>query len=188
MQQTQQLIKACLKGKRDAQHELYNLYAPSMLGVCYRYTKSLEDAEDVLQDGFIKVFTKLSQYKQEGDLAAWIRRIMVNCAITYLQKHTRYKKDLHLDDVVLHPISDENPEVKIDTKDLIEIIRALPTNYQTIFNLIAIEGLNHIEVSQLLHTNVNTVRSQYSRARIMLINDLKKNDLAIQDKYHAGKI
>jgi RNA polymerase sigma-70 factor (ECF subfamily) len=73
------------KNKKEAQHELYQLYAPIMLGVCYRYTKSLEDAEDVLQEGFIKVFTNMHQYKQEGELGAWIRRIMVNCAITYLK-------------------------------------------------------------------------------------------------------
>lgn len=186
MQQHPQLIKDCLKGKKDAQYGLYNLYAPTMMGICYRYTKSVEDAEDVLQDGFIRVFTKLQQYKQDGDLSAWIRRIMVNCAISYLQKHNRYKKDLHLDDVAVHPISDENPEVKIDTKELIEIIRALPTNYQTIFNLIAIEGFNHIEVSELLHTNVNTIRSQYSRARAMLINILKKTDLENQVTYYGG--
>ena len=131
MEQHPQLIKACLKGKREAQYELYNLYAPTMLGFCYRYTKSLEDAEDVLQDDFIKVFTKLHQYKQEGDLAVWIRRIMVNCAISYLQKHTRYKKDLQLDEVVLHPVSDENPAITIDTKELVEMIRGLTICYQT---------------------------------------------------------
>ncbi len=188
MEQHQQLIQACLKGKRAAQNELYNLYAPTMLGVCYRYTKSLEDAEDVLQDGFIKVFTKLQQYKQAGDLAAWIRRIMVNCAINYLQKHSRYKKDLQLDDVVLHPVSDENPAITIDTKELVEIIRGLPTGYQMIFNLIAIEGFSHIEVSAMLNTNVNTVRSQYSRARAMLINTLKNNDITIEEKGYAGNI
>ncbi len=186
MQHHPQLIKDCLKGKRAAQHELYNLYASTMMGVCYRYTKSVEDAEDVLQDGFIRVFTKLHQYKQDGDLSAWIRRIMVNCAISYLQKHNRYKKDLQLEDITMHPVSDENPAITIDTKALVDMIRDLPTNYQTIFNLIAIEGFNHMEVSELLHTNVNTIRSQYSRARAMLITTLKKNDLEIQATYYGG--
>lgn len=188
MEQHLQLIKACLKGKREAQYELYNLYAATMLGVCYRYTKSLEDAEDVLQDGFIKVFTKLHQYKQTGDLGAWIRRIMVNCAISYLQKHNRYKKDLQLDELNMHPISDDNPELTIDTKELIETIRSLPTGYQTIFNLIAIEGFNHLEVAELLSMNVNTIRSQYSRARAMLIIELKKSEQNTLSKHYAGDI
>jgi RNA polymerase sigma factor (sigma-70 family) len=188
MEQHQDLIKACLKGKREAQYELYNLYAPTMLGVCYRYTKSLEDAEDVLQDGFIKVFTKLHQYKQEGDLGAWIRRIMVNSALTYLQKHNRYKKDLQLEDITLHPVSDDNPSINLNTKAIIDIIRELPSGYQTIFNLVAIEGYNHIEVSELLNINVNTVRSQYSRARAMLITALKKNEQNTLSKQYAGDI
>lgn len=185
MQQHPQLIKDCLKGKKEAQYELYNLYASTMMGVCYRYTKSVEDAEDVLQDGFIRVFTKLHQYKQDGDLGAWIRRIMVNCAISYLQKHNRYKKDLQLEDITMHPVSDDDPAITIDTKALVDMIRDLPTGYQTIFNLIAIEGFNHIEVSELLHTNVNTIRSQYSRARAMLINTLKKTDLDNQVTYYG---
>ncbi len=184
----QQLIKACLKGKRDAQLELYNQYAPVMLGVCYRYTKSIEDAEDILQEGFIRVFTKLHQFKQEGDLGAWIRRIMVNCSITYLQKHTRYKKDMQLDDVPLHPVTDDNPEIKMETKQLVDLIRQLPTGYQTIFNLVAVEGFNHIEVSELLNININTVRSQYSRARSMLILALKKTDFPQQQMNYAGRV
>ena len=82
----QQLIKDCIKGKRPAQHELYRLFAAQMLGVCYRYTKNLDDAEDVLQEGFIKVYTNLGQFKNKGDIGGWIRRIMVNTALTYLKK------------------------------------------------------------------------------------------------------
>ncbi len=169
-----ELIKDCLKNKKEAQRELYNLYAAAMLGVCYRYTKSLEDAEDVLQEGFIKVFTKLDQFKHDGELGAWIRRIMVTTAINYLQKHNRYKKQMQVDDMKLHPVSVENPEVNLDTKDLIELIVQLPTGYQTIFNLVAIEGYDQMEVSKMLGMNINTVRSQYSRARAMLITKLQQ--------------
>ena len=83
--QHRQLIKDCVKGKATAQKELYDLFAESMLAVCYRYTKSLADAEDVLQDGFIKVFRNLANYREEGELGAWIRRIMVNTAINFLK-------------------------------------------------------------------------------------------------------
>ena len=84
-----QLVKDCIKQKRPAQKQLYELFAPSMLGVCYRYTKNLDDAEDVLQEGFIKVYTHLAQFKHDGELGGWIRRIMVNTALTYLKK-SRY--------------------------------------------------------------------------------------------------
>src|SRR4051812_4413911 len=103
----QQLIKDCIKGKRPAQQELYRLYASQMLGVCYRYTKNLDDAEDVLQEGFIKVYTNLSQFKNKGDLGGWIRRIMVNTALTYLKKHTRYRNQMEFDRMPLHPVVEE---------------------------------------------------------------------------------
>lgn len=188
MNYTAKLIKDCLKNKKEAQHELYKLFAPTMLGVCYRYTKSIEDAEDVLQDGFIKVFINMHQYKQEGDLGAWIRRIMVNCAITYLKKHSRYKKDLQLTDVGLHPISSDNPTISLDTKDLVKIIRELPLAYQTIFNLMAVEGYTASEVAEILNININTVRSQYSRARALLIKAIEQNNQLTNYHHHARSI
>ncbi len=171
------LIKKCIARKKDAQYLLYQQYAAQMLGLCYRYTKSLEDAEDVLQEGFIKVFTNIHQYKNEGELGGWIRRIMINTAITYINKHKRYKKEMINDDVLLHAVSEDNPEIKLEVQDIIETIRQLPGNYQIVFNLIAIEGYKYNEVCDLLKQNINTIRSQYSRARAMLIQDLKNNEV-----------
>lgn len=182
------LLINCLKGKKEAQQELYQQYAAAMLGVCYRYTKSLEDAEDVLQDGFIKVFTRLHQFNQDGELGAWIRKIMVNTAITYLKKHSRYRKEMSVEDMILHPVSDDNPEIKMDIKQLVETIRQLPAGYQTVFNLIAVEGYEQKEVAELLNMNINTVRSQYSRARSMLIVMLKKSDAVNELNNYEGRI
>src|SRR4051812_13699347 len=98
------LVRDCLKGKRQAQHELYNEFSQSMLGICYRYTKSFDDAEDVLQEGFVKVFLHLHQYKFEGELGGWIRRIMVNTAINYLKKHRHYQTELSFSDAGMHPV------------------------------------------------------------------------------------
>ena len=159
-----------------------------MLGTCYRYTKSLADAEDILQDGFIKVFTRLHQFKGNGELGAWIRRIMVNTAITYIQKHNRYKREMQVDDVAVHPVSDENPEIHMDTKELVELIRALPVSYQVVFNFVGVEGFSHVEVAKMLNMNENTLRSQYNRARMMLINKLKKNSNALENQAYAGRI
>lgn len=186
--ETQQLLNECLKGKKEAQHQLYNKYAAAMLGLCYRYTKSYEDAEDVLQDGFIRVFTHLHQFKQEGELGAWIRRIMVNAALTYLNKHSRYRKEMNVDEMVLHPVSDDNPDIKLETKQLVETIRQLPVGYQTIFNLVAVEGYDQTEVAELLKMNTNTVRSRYSRAKTILIKMLQENNNTTEIKTNAGKI
>ncbi len=170
---TQALIKQCLKNDRTAQKRLYDLYAGTMLGVCYRYTKSLADAEDVLQEGFIKVFHNLKGYKSENTPDAWIRRIMVNTAIDYLRRHSRYRSELQLDQVTMHPVSTEQPELLLNTKELVELIRELPAGYQAVFNLVAVEGYNHIETGQLLGISEQTSRSQYSRARTALIKKIQ---------------
>src|SRR3954469_18577135 len=136
------LIKNCLKGRPAAQKQLYEEFAQTMLGVCYRYTKSLHDAEDVLQEGFVRVFKFLHQYNQEGELGAWIRRIMVNTALNYLKKSQKYQHDLLFEKAELHVISNEDPEVLLNAKELAELIRQMPTGYQTIFNLYAVEGFN----------------------------------------------
>ena len=163
-----QLIKDCLKGKQAAQKQLYQEFASQMLGVCYRYTKSLEDAEDILQEGFVKVFKFLHQYNREGELGAWIRRIMVNTALNYLKKSRKYQNDLLYDTKELTVITNENPEVLLNAKELAEMIRQLPTGYQTIFNLFAVEGYTHVEIGQMLGISDNTSRSQYMRARQLL--------------------
>jgi RNA polymerase sigma factor (sigma-70 family) len=170
----QRLVKECLKGQATAQRELYEHFAESMLGVCYRYTKSMADAEDVLQEGFIKVYRNLHQYKAEGELGGWIRRIMVNTALNYLKQNSRYQSDLSFLDTSLHPVSNDNPEVRVNAKELGELIRQLPTGYQTIFNMHAVEGYTHVEIGKMLGINEGTSRSQYARARALLITWLSK--------------
>lgn len=164
-----QLVKDCIKNKRSAQQQLYEMFAPQMLGVCVRYTKSLDDAEDVLQEGFMKVFNNLKNYKNTGELGAWVRRIMVNTALSYLRRHNRYRNQMSFDEAPIYPVTNEQASVKLHTEALIQTIQQLPTGYQTIFNLVAMEGYSHVEVAQMLGINENTSRSQYSRARALLI-------------------
>ena len=168
------LVKGCLAGKREAQKALYERFAETMLGICYRYTKSMDDAEDVMQEGFIKVYRNMHQYKAEGELGGWIRRIMVNTALNYLKQHKRYQADLSFTDDTLHPVSYDNPEITINARDLAALIRQLPTGYQTIFNLHAVEGFTHVEIGRMLGINEGTSRSQYARARSLLITWLGK--------------
>ena len=173
----EKLVKDCLKGRRQAQRQLYDNFAHVMLAVCYRYTKSVVDAEDILQEGFVKVFTRLQQYKGDGELGAWIRRIMVNTAINYLKKNSRYQSELSFSDIPMHPVFFENPELRMEAKELADLIRQLPPGFQAIFNLHAVEGYSHVEIGQMLGINEGTSRSQYSRARALLITWIKKNDM-----------
>jgi RNA polymerase sigma-70 factor (ECF subfamily) len=185
---TQKLVKDCIREIPAAQRQLYDHFAETMLGICYRYTKSLDDAEDVLQHGFVKVFRNLHQYKFEGELGGWIRRIMVTTALNYLKKNARYSHEFSFDNENLHPVADDNPEVKMTGKELADLVRQLPIGYQTIFNLHAVEGFSHVEIGKLLGINEGTSRSQYARARALLISWIKKNDqINFKTGSYAGK-
>jgi RNA polymerase sigma-70 factor (ECF subfamily) len=184
---TQQLVKDCLRGKPEAQRRLYEHFAENMLGVCYRYTKSLTDAEDVLQDGFVKVFAALKQYKFEGELGAWIRRIMVNTALNFLKRNKKYSHEMYFGEQPLHPVTDENPIVTLEAKELANLIRQLPPGYQAIFNLHAVEGYSHVEIGELLGISDGTSRSQYARARALLITWINKLSVDNKNKKYVGK-
>jgi len=166
------LIKQAIRGQRPAQKQLYDCYASSLLGVCYRYTKSLQDAEDVLQEGFIKMFNNLDKYREEGEFGAWLRRIMVNTCINYLKKNTWYNSELVFNDRDLAPVNsasdDDDPEAMLNTKQLLSLVRQLPTGYQTIFNLHAIEGYSHVEIGNALGISDATSRTQFFKARKLL--------------------
>jgi RNA polymerase sigma factor (sigma-70 family) len=173
------LVKDCLRNKPAAQKQLYDLFAPAMLSVCYRYTKSMADAEDVLQEGFIRVFFNLHQYKFQGELGGWIRRVMVTTAINYLKRNAKYQTELFFTDEPLHAVAPEaHPELRMEAKELADLIRQLPPGYQTIFNLYAVEGYNHVEIGEMLGIKEGTSRSQYARARALLLQWLeqKNND------------
>jgi RNA polymerase sigma factor (sigma-70 family) len=182
-----QLVKDCLKQKPEAQRQLYEQFAKTMLGVCYRYTKSLKDAEDVLQDGFVKVFFHLKQYQQKGELGAWIRRIMVNTAINFLKQNRKYRDEMYFTEQPLHPVTDDNPAIVLQAKELADLIRQLPPGYQAIFNLHAVEGYSHVEIGEMLGVSDGTSRSQYARARALLISWLEEISLVQKNENYAGK-
>jgi RNA polymerase sigma-70 factor (ECF subfamily) len=169
-----ELLRRCRKNDRAAQKALYDTYAPEMLGVCFRYTKSLDDAEDVLQEGFVKCFTGLDSFRGEGPFGGWLRRIMVTTALSYLRKHSRYRNQMDFSAPALHPVIEEAATPALQAEDLMEYVRKLPTGYQTVFNLVGIEGYAHEEVAQLLSISVQTSRSQYSRSRAQLIQWIQK--------------
>ncbi|UEG50589.1 sigma-70 family RNA polymerase sigma factor [Ferruginibacter lapsinanis] len=165
----EQLIKACIKEDAACQKEVFNRFSGRMLGVCYRYARNAEDAEDILQDAFIKVFDKMHQFKFEGSFEGWIRRIVVNTA---LKKYTltRYSKEISgyeikdKDESALEPSAYSH----LTQKELMELVNNLPDGYRMVFNLYVIEGYQHDEIAEMLGIQPGTSRSQLVKARIML--------------------
>jgi RNA polymerase sigma factor (sigma-70 family) len=187
MTELQTLIRDAQKGKMRAQRRLYELYAAEMLGVCYRYTKSVHDAEDVLQEGFMKVFAHIGQFEGKGELGAWIRRIMVNTSINYLKKHAHYRMDMVFGEPAMHPVSQDTPDLHLEAKELCSLIRQLPTGYQAVFNLHAVEGFSHVEIGRMLGISENTSRSQYMRARNLLCTWIEQQEEHQKNKAYARK-
>ncbi len=164
----QQLIAGCRKGNRLAQKEFYETYSRKMLGVCLRYVNDRETAKDILQEGFIKIFIHLDSYSGEGSFEGWMRKIMVNTALEYLRKSDvlREADDLDHSWELVEP--DASTISKLSAADLIKLIEALPPGFRVVFNLYAIEGYSHKEISEILHITESTSRSQYARARQLL--------------------
>lgn len=168
------LVKKCLEGNSKAQRMLFERFAPKMLGVCMRYTKNVEQAEDVLQDGFVKVFTKLSHYSGNGSLEGWIRRIVVNTALDEIRKNVKFQANVNVDDVDYKLDLDSHILEGLMAEDLMEIINDMPAGYKVVFNMFAIEGYSHKEISVQLNISENTSKSQYSRARAYLKTKLEE--------------
>ncbi len=174
----QLIIDGCKRGEPWARRELYEKYAPSMLSLCVRYVSDPESAKDVLQDGFVKVFTHFSQYQARGPLGAWMRQIFVNTALEYLQKNEMLRMNVSIDNYS-ETVDEFNHHTleKLSADDLMECIARLPHGSRSVFNLFAIEGYSHAEIADKLGIQENTSRSQFSRARKslqLIITDLMK--------------
>jgi RNA polymerase sigma factor (sigma-70 family) len=167
-------IERCLNNDSRAQEELYQRFAPKMYGICLRYTKNQMEAEDILQEGFIRVFRHLKDYRNEGSLEGWIRRTIVNTAINFYKKRIKFQQDVSLDQT--EPISneEENALDKLSAMELLACIKELPDGYRMVFNLNVIEGYTHKEIGDMLNISENTSKSQLSRARSVLQGKLKK--------------
>lgn len=162
------LIKKCQQFDSRAQKMLYDRYAPTMLGICRRYVKDLMEAENVMSEGFFKVFTKINQFNAEGSFEGWIKRIMVNESLTLLRKRNDF--NLTLENSNLNISSAPNPEETTSANNILELLNKLPTGYRTIFNLYVIEGFKHQEIADNLGISINTSKSQLIKARKRLQN------------------
>lgn len=167
-----ELIEGCRKGDRACQKALYDLYCRKMMVVCLRYSKSTQEAEDILQEGFVKVFQGLNEFRQESKLSTWITRIMVNTALNFQRKKLYLFPMVDVEDIDI-------PENEISISgihfaELLAMIQALPQGCQVVFNLFAIEGYSHKEIAEMLGISEGTSKSQYSRAKVLLQSKLLK--------------
>jgi RNA polymerase sigma-70 factor (ECF subfamily) len=161
---TSTLIQNCIQGDRQSQKELYDLLSPRMFSICLKFFKNRSDAEDVLQEGFICLFTKLHQFKGEGSFEGWVKRIFVNTSISYLR--TQKPEPLSVSELEEFIASKQkNALDNLYEKDILQITRALSNGYKTVFNLYAVEGYSHKEVADLLGITESTSKSQYLRAK-----------------------
>ncbi|HMR47342.1 MAG TPA: sigma-70 family RNA polymerase sigma factor [Bacteroidia bacterium] len=177
-----ELIEGCIRGDRNCQKALFEKFAGKMKVVCMRYVNNHDDAEDVLQEGFIKVFKYIAKFSFEGSFEGWIRRIMVNAALTKITRHS-YKEEVAMVHTNM-PVYDYGDVIAdMSAKELKAHINALPDGYRLVFNMYVIEGFSHKEIAESLHISEATSRSQLLKARLALQQKLKKNKITYS---HAG--
>ncbi len=160
----EKLLKGCIKGNAKAQEALYRLFSPTMFGICLRYGSDYHTAEDILQDGFVKVFKNIRKFKNNGSLEGWIRRIFVNTSIEYYRKATRSFRFSPLE-VVAEKSMEDHQLLSLERDELLSLIQQLPDGYRLVFNLYVIEGFSHLEISEKLQVNLGTSKSQLARAK-----------------------
>ncbi len=175
MDSEKNLIEACIKGERKAQRQLFDQYASKMLVVSMRYTKSEQEAEDVLQEAFIKVFEKIKTFRGESHLSFWIKRIVVNTALNH-QRSKLYMFPMVDVENMHNEFRGDFSLSEYHFSELLKIIQELPSGCQIIFNLFAIEGYSHKEIAELLEISIGTSKSQYARARQLLMARIKKDE------------
>ncbi|MBC7902726.1 MAG: sigma-70 family RNA polymerase sigma factor [Gemmatimonadaceae bacterium] len=171
------ILQGCLKNNAVAQKELYHRYSPKMLAVCYRFGHNREDAEDMLQEGFIKVFSQIHTFRNQGAFEGWVRRIIVHTCINNLKKNKKFNESVDLIHATAVQVREESVPSSVQAKQVVECIRLLPIGYRTVLNLYAIEGYSHKEIADMLDIEESTSRSQYTRAKQMLEDILVKKKI-----------
>lgn len=167
------LIKGCVRGERKFQEELYRIHSPKMYAVCLRYSKDPDEAQDILQDGFVKVFRNIEKFRNEGSFEGWLRRIFVNTAIEHYRKKANV---FSISEQVEVGLEDNSPDVfeKMAAADVMKIVNELSPGYKAVFNMYVIEGYNHKEIADILGITEGTSKSQLARAKGMLQKIIKE--------------
>ena len=176
----EKLVSGLKSGKPDCQRRVYDLYADKMMAVCMRYCRDSDDAADVLQEGFIRVFNKIDTFKEEGSLEGWIRRVITNVAIRNYQRTARMHVVSGLEEAE-REFSTSYVDSGLAVEELMLMISKLPDGYRLVFNLFAIEGYSHEEIAEQLEITVGTSKSQLSRARQSLQRMLEKETMMLKN-------
>jgi len=170
-----QMIEGCARHERKAQQLLYDKYSRFLLGICLRYASDKADAEDILQDSFLKIFFSIGDFSGTGSFAGWMRKVAVNTAITHYHKNLKHRYHIEIEEYVSVETGTSSFEEDLFTSDeLFKVMNDLPAGYRMVFNLYAVEGYKHKEIADMLGIDTNTSKSQYSRAKAVLRDKLDK--------------
>jgi len=181
-----QLIEGCARHNRKAQQGLYDRYSGFLLGICLRYASDRAEAEDILQESFLKIFFNIGEYSGTGSFKGWLRKVAVNTAITHYHKTLKFRYHVDIEDYV----AVEKGGLRFDdgmftSEELYRVLNELPPGYRMVFNLYAVEGYKHKEIAEILGIDTNTSKSQYSRAKAVLREKLE-NLCRLKERYESG--
>lgn len=168
----EELIQACIKRDSRAEQLLWDRYSPRLFGVCLRYCRTRAEAEEVLQEGFIKIFDRLRQFREKGSFEAWMRTIMIHTALTHLRLTKKYTAEMDVTEKVDLFLADTDPLRKLEGKDLMALIKTLPEPQQTILNLFSVDGYPHAEIAGMLQISEASSRVLLHRAKALLLQKL----------------
>jgi RNA polymerase sigma-70 factor (ECF subfamily) len=175
----EQILEGCIKNNRKAQRALFDKFAPTLLALCSRYARNRDEAQDILQDGFIKIFKNISQFGKKGSFEGWLKRIMINTAISSYRQNLKHYYHQDINEINEADIDEEESiiESEYSLDELLKLINELPDGYRIIFNMYVIEEYKHKEIAEILNIDIGTSKSQYARAKIYLqkkIEELNK--------------
>jgi len=176
------IIEKCIEGSARAQKQLYDMYSPMCWGIALRYAKNSDDAKDILQNCFVTVYTKLEAFNGKGALGAWIRKIAVNSALMHYRSNKKHSMYATLDEVGFLLESEQQILSQLKAEDLLKLLKSLPHGYQMVFNLYGVEGYSHKEVAELLGITESTSRSQYTRARKLMIEKINEEEKLLNEQ------
>jgi RNA polymerase sigma-70 factor (ECF subfamily) len=169
----EKIVQKCLEGDLKAQHAFYSFFSSSMYSVCLRYSNTREDAKDILQDGFIKVFVKLKQFTGKGSLEGWMKRVFINTALEHYRVNKVYQQQSDVMEA-MQVSTDANAIGQLTEQEILQVMQQMAPGFRTILNMYAIEGYTHSEISDILGISEGTSKSQLSRARVIFIQTWEK--------------
>ena len=162
------LIQSCIDGDRHAQSQLYALFVPKMFAVCLRYSKNREEAEEILQEGFVQVFKSLKKFKHEGSFEGWIRKVMLYCSVKHFRNRSKMYPVVNIESVSIEQVGNDEVMALLGKKELLKMVQALTPAYRMVFNLYVFEGLKHWEIAEQLGISEGTSKSNFFDAKIIL--------------------